>query len=727
MSRPVSENRLDGEGSPYLRLHADNPVHWQPWDEEARSRAHEHDVPIFLSIGYAACHWCHVMEEESFSDASIAAVLNEHFVPIKVDREERPAVDRIYQTICQLTSGRGGWPLSVWLTPDGRPFHVGTYFPPEPRRGMPGFGDVLEGLAGAWREDREEIEARADQWHRALEAELGRADPAGRQGDGEHPIGPPDTDGVERAEVQGSGDALLESAARAAVRSADGEHGGFGSGGPKFPQPHRLQLLLRSVAEEGVPGDRGVLERTLDAMVEGGLWDHVGWGFHRYCVDRDWTVPHFEKMLYDNAELSRTYLDAYRLTDEDRYRTVVERTLAFLDRELVHPNGGFYSTLDARSENASGEREEGAYYVLEPADVEAAVTDETDAALFRDRFGVTDAGNFEGATVPNVAASIESLAAEYDLEPPAVRERLERAREAVHRYREDRPRPPRDEKIIAAWNGLAIGAAADAGLALGDSRAEELATDGLSFVRTNLWDADAARLSRRWVAGEAGVEGALEDYAFLGRGALAVHELTGALEPLAFAIELADAIRERFWAADEGTLYFTPSDGEELVVRPQELRDQSTPSATGVTVALLDRLAPFGRPEYREIADDVLATHRQRIESSPLEYATMTVATVDRTAGPVEFTVAGETIPADWRRRIGAGYHPRRLLTRRPASEAELDDWLDRLGLEAAPPLWRDRETMGDEPTLYVCERGTCSPPTHDVEEALEWLAAGRH
>jgi len=404
MSDPTARNRLDEEASPYLRQHADNPVNWQPWDEAALDAAEERDVPIFLSVGYSACHWCHVMEEESFEDGEVAEVLNRDFVPIKVDREERPDLDSIYQTVSQLVSGRGGWPLSVWLTPEGKPFYVGTYFPRESQRNMPGFLNLLGNIANSWSnpEDRREMENRAEQWTRAAKDQLEEVPSAG-----------------EDAPDEG----VLTDAADAVLRAVDGEHGGFGTG-QKFPQEARLHLLLRAYDATGRDSYLDAAAQTLDAMADGGLYDHLGGGFHRYCTDRDWTVPHFEKMLYDNAELPRIFLAGYQLTGEERYRTVTEGTLEFVERELTHPDGGFFSTLDARSPDEDGEHVEGAFYVWTPAAVHE-VLDGEDADLFCDRYGVTESGNFEhGQTVLTIDREIADLADEYDLDAAAVEDRL---------------------------------------------------------------------------------------------------------------------------------------------------------------------------------------------------------------------------------------------------------------------------------------------------------------
>jgi len=400
-----NRNRLADEKSPYLQQHADNPVHWNPWDDEAFEEAKERDVPVFLSVGYSACHWCHVMEDESFEDRETAEVLNENFVPIKVDREERPDVDSIYQKVCQMTTGQGGWPLSVFLTPDGRPFFVGTYYPDEPRRGMPSFVEVIESVAEAWGEKREELEDRADDWTRHVES----ADSSDSTAADDEPA-----------------DDLVVTAAGAVVDEADRTNGGFG-GGQKFPHPLRVDVLLRAYERTDRNVFRDVAVETMDAWIRGGLHDHVGGGFHRYCVDSDWTVPHFEKMLYDNAEISRALLDGYRVTCDDRYADTARRTFDFLEREMRSSEGGFYSTLDAQSvDEETGEREEGVFYVWTPDEARAAFEGEEDAELFVERYGVTEAGNFEGSNVLTVSKTDEQLADERGESLEKTRRTLER-------------------------------------------------------------------------------------------------------------------------------------------------------------------------------------------------------------------------------------------------------------------------------------------------------------
>ncbi|WP_284008854.1 thioredoxin domain-containing protein [Haloarcula pelagica] len=722
---PTSRNRLDEAQSPYLRQHADNPVNWQPWDQQALDAAREQEKPIFLSIGYAACHWCHVMEEESFQDEETAALLNEKFVPIKVDREERPDIDSVYMSICQQVTGGGGWPLSAWLTPEGKPFYVGTYFPPEEKRGQPGFGDLLERLAESWAdpEDRAEMENRAQQWTDAIESDL-EATPA----DPEDPA-----------------EDLIQTAATIAHRGADRQDGGWGSGGPKFPQTGRLHALLRAHADGGSPGDSGtapsqrddsdgdddsylaVVEETLDVMADRGLYDHVGGGFHRYSTDQQWAVPHFEKMLYDNAEIPRAFLAGYQAVGSERYASVVRETFAFVQRELQHDDGGFFSTLDAVSRppgtDAGAATEEGAFYVWTPDQVHDAVDDETTTELFCEYYGVTGRGNFEGATVLGVRKPLPVLAEEFEMTEGEVTERLETALDETFAARQDRPRPARDEKILAGWNGLMIRALAEGAMVLDDAYAD-VAADALSFVREHLWDAAEGRLSRRYKDGDVAIDGYLEDYAFLGRGALALFEATGEVDHLAFAMELAEAITEAFRDDGEETLYFTPTGGEALVARPQELTDQSTPSSTGVAVDLLLALDHFRADDrFEGVAEGVVRTHANRVSANPLQHASLTLATDTYEQGSLELTLVCDPTepPTEWVETLAGTYVPRRLVAWRPADEGAFDAWLDALELAEAPPIWAGRDRADGEPTVYACRNFACSPPRHDLAAALEW------
>ena len=734
MSDPTARNRLEEEASPYLRQHADNPVDWQPWDGDALAAARERDRPIFLSVGYSACHWCHVMEEESFEDEAVAEVLNDAFVPVKVDREERPDLDRVYQTVCQLVNGNGGWPLSAWLTPEGKPFYVGTYFPRDGRQGMPGFLEVCRNVANSWSdpEQRPDMEDRAEQWTVAAREEVestegdsptGAAGATGAAGNGVDATG-----GGDGADDAGAPSAdVLSDAVTAALRSADREHGGFGRSGPKFPQSGRIDLLLRAYARSGREEPLNVAVGTLDAMADGGLYDQVGGGFHRYCTDREWVVPHFEKMLYDNAELARTYLDAHRLLDRPEYALVGQETLAFLDRELSHPDGGFYGTLDADSGEGEGE-----FYVWTPDGVANAlaadgVDDAETVDLVRDRYGVDDAGNFEGGTtVLTRAETVPDLAEAYDLATDEVHERLLTARTALYDYREaTRERPPRDEKVLAGWNGLAVSAFA-AGARTLDPELADRGAEALAFVREHLWDGE--RLSRRYIEheGRGDVKGIgyLEDYAYLGRAALDLYGVTADVDHLAFALDLGRVVVDAFHDADDGTIYSTPEDAEDLVVRPQEPTDASTPSSLGVATRLLLDLDVFAPDEgFEAVARDVVATHADTVTASPLEHVTLSLAAARAESGPFELTLACEDVPEEWRETLANRYLPGVVVAPRPPAEGGLEGWLDRLGLDEAPPVWRGRGARDGEPTAYACRDFACSPPNGDLRAALEWAA----
>jgi uncharacterized protein YyaL (SSP411 family) len=725
MTNPTERNRLDEEGSPYLEAHADNPVNWQPWDETAMQAARDQDKPVFLSIGYAACHWCHVMAEESFEDEAVAEVLNDHFIPVKVDREERPDIDSIYMTICQQVTGRGGWPLSAWLTPDGRPFYVGTYFPKEAKRGQPGFVQLLADIRDSWTdpEEREEIEDRADQWQSAVEGELEEV---------------PDQPG------EAPGSDAIEMGAEAAVRGADREEGGWGRG-QKFPQNGRLHILMRACARGGREEYLDVVTETLDAMASGGLYDHVGGGFHRYTTDRDWTVPHFEKMLYDNAEIPRAFLAGYQVTGDERYAEVVGETFEFLKRELQHPDGGFYSTLDARSaveptgsdrdsgrgakrpessEGETGDQKEGAFYVWTPDEIYGVVDDETAADLFCDRYGVVRGGNFEkGQTVLTETTSTEELAEEYDMDPANVEAEVATAREQVFEARSERARPARDEKILAGWNGLTVSALAEGALVLEDQYGD-VAADALSFVREHLWDKAGRKLLRRFKSGETKIDGYLEDYAFLGKGALDLYQATGEVSHLEFALDLARAIEARFWDAEAGTLYFTQTGGESLIARPQEVSDQSTPSSAGVAAELLLSVSQFtDHDRFEDIATRVVETHASKVDANPLQHASLTLAADRLATGSLELTLVSTEVPDAWRGTLAETYLPRKLLAWRPADGPAFEDWLDTLGLDEAPPIWADRGLRDGTPTVYACRSFACSPPRDDVVAALSWAA----
>jgi uncharacterized protein YyaL (SSP411 family) len=568
---------------------------------------------------------------------------------------------------------------------------------------MPAFPDLLNDIAETWNdpEERPDLLERAEQWSAAIENDVHDTPSPGEAA--------PD-------------ESLLALAADTAVRAADDQYGGWGRGqGSKFPQPSRLQILLRAAERRESDEYERVLTSTLDAMASGGLVDHVGGGFHRYCTDQTWTVPHFEKMLYDNAEITRGFLAGYQFTDNDRYATVARRALEFVERELTHPDGGFFSTLDAQSETPEGETEEGAFYVWTPDQVQDAIDDELTATLVCECFGITDAGNFEGSTVLTISSYMDELADSHDLDIAEVRSRVQTGRDRLFEVRGERPRPARDEKILAGWNGLMVSAFAEAETVL-DSDFGETAENALAFLRDRLWDSEENRLHRRWKDGDAGIAGYLEDYAFLARGALDLFQATGDVGALAFALDLAEVIESEFWDPADETLYFTPTSGDDLVARPQEVTDQSTPSSLGVAVETLLSLDHFtDHDRFGSIATAVLTTHANTVEGNPMEHSSLALAAGRRATGSHELTLVASEPPESWTQTLAETYLPASLVAWRPTSEDEMASWRSTLGLDEVPPIWADRTMVDDEPTVYACRNFTCSPPRHSLQAALEW------
>ena len=550
-----SANRLARETSPYLLQHAHNPVDWFPWGEEALAKAREEDKPIFLSIGYSACHWCHVMERESFEDEEIAALMNDRFVSIKVDREERPDLDGIYMDAVQAMNGQGGWPLSAFLTPGGQPFFAGTYFPPVPAHGMPAFRQVLEGIAQTWRERHDELMAQAGN----VTLMIARA-----------------------ADIRPSDDPLTVGIAETAVetlgRSLDPMWGGFG-GAPKFPQPMTLEFLLRQTLR-GTPGVMDMLVLTLDHMADGGMYDHVGGGFARYSTDTAWHVPHFEKMLYDNAQLLQLYTRTWQVSGNERYAEVARETADYLLREMQHPEGGFWSSQDADSEGV-----EGKFYAWSWDELVALVGEPVATC-----FGASSGGNWEGANVLWRPVKIPDVAARLGLDTDELAARFAQARQILFDAREARVRPGTDDKVLAAWNGMAIRALAEAGRAFAEPAYTRAAVRSAEFVLRELRD-EQGRLRRSWRAGAVGGLGFADDHALMAAACLTLYETT--YEPRWFeeARRLADDLIARFHDPANGGFFQTASDAEALVVRPKELYDNATPSGNSVAAEVLQRLA----------------------------------------------------------------------------------------------------------------------------------------
>jgi uncharacterized protein len=697
MSRAPTDhprNRLAREASPYLQQHADNPVDWYAWGAEALARARAEDKPILLSIGYSACHWCHVMERESFADAAIAAQMNAAFVNIKVDREERPDLDHIYQLVVQLLGRSGGWPLTVFLTPDQRPFFGGTYFPPIERYGMPSFSSVLDAASSAYAERREEVAARAEELTQAIHA-VSRGE-GGTAGEG------------------APGPDLLDRATRPLLRRFDETHGGFGTK-PKFPSTMALELLLRRGALEG---DAPSLERvrmTLERMAQGGVYDQLGGGFHRYSTDERWLVPHFEKMLYDNALLMRLYVEAHRVSPSAPLASTIRDIAGYVAREMTSPSGAFYATQDADSEG-----EEGKFFVWDAREIGDALEGDQEAARVAiAHFGVTDAGNFErtGKTVLHLSRSAEAVAARLDLSLEAVRGALGRARVAMLAARERRPRPFRDEKILAGWNGLMIGALAEAGAALGDDALVSAAERALSAVCALLVtrDGGGARVKRLALGERVQGEGFLDDYAQLACGALDLYEATGAPEHVELARALVDAIDERF-VDDEG-VWFSPADGESLITRAMDAFDAAVPSGFAMTMRAHLRLGALVDPAYVELAQRELDRLWPRAIHNPMGLAQSLCETHRLVAGSTEVVLVGAR--NDPRTRALAAAALGRFLPNRTIAWLDPTDAASRNACAALA----DGKAARSEPVAYVCRGRTCSLPVADARALVDLLA----
>ena len=595
-------NHLKGETSPYLLQHAHNPVDWYPWGEAAFQKARKDGKPIFLSIGYAACHWCHVMERESFEDEGIAQQLNERFVCIKVDREERPDIDDLYMTSVQLLEGRGGWPLSVFLRPDGRPFHGGTYYPREP------FSNLLREIHEAWRdtEKRKQIDALADRLTKLVGDTGARLPQAGA---------------VSPSIIPGTVPELLS--------EHDATHGGFG-GAPKFPMPSRLAALLSAHRRKSNPAALKAVTLTLRRMARGGVYDQVGGGFHRYSVDARWLVPHFEKMLYDNALLAPLYLQAHRLTGDTTFRRTAVETLDFLLTEMRDPRGGFWSSLDADSATPGGEREEGRYYVWTPDEIKKLLGPK-DAALFNRLYGVTPGGNFEGRSIPNLLATdLAQEARTFRISTDALQTRLAAMRSRLRQSRSRRPRPALDDKVLADWNGLAISALAEGYEATGDARYRSAAEKAADFIWTTMRAGDGAdrgAIRHSYRAGRVQPVAFLEDQAFVAGGLLALHRVTGDSRRLSQARELADVMLRNYWDASSGLFYPTAHHGEKLVARLMNASDGVVPSGASMAARVLVRLArgSDGAP-YRAPLDHLLNRYATELRRSPRAYPNLLVA-----------------------------------------------------------------------------------------------------
>lgn len=669
-------NHLLHENSPYLLQHANNPVDWYPWGPDALKRARAEDKPIFLSIGYTACHWCHVMAHESFEDPMTAALMNEHFINIKVDREERPDLDNIYMQAVVAMTGQGGWPMSVFLTPKLQPFYGGTYYPPVRRYNMPAFREVLLSIARIWREDRPKLLQSSQQLTEYLQKSLLL-----------QPISEPFTE------------QMLHQAAVVLAQEYDWKFGGWGKA-PKFPQPMAIEFLLRK-ATRGEAYARDIAVHALKAMAKGGMYDVVGGGFARYATDDAWRTPHFEKMLYDNAQLALVYLHGWLVSGEYQLRRVCEETLDFILREMTHPLGGFYASLDADSEG-----EEGKFYLWTLAEIKDAFSDPGDLALFVNTYAITDTGNFEGKTILQRVKDDSQLAAQFDLPVEEIRTRLNKLHIKLFSVRSTRIRPGTDDKILTAWNALMLATFAEAGRYLGRKDYLQAAQRNAQFLLGNL--SDEKRLLRSWRNGTAGHNAYLEDYAALILGLLALYQSDANLQWYLAATDLANAMVKHF-ADPAGGFFDTRDDHEDLILRPKDVQDNATPSGNALAACALLQLAAYeGRSDWRKLAEDMLSAIQSAMTGYPLVFAQWLQAT-DFAIGPT-YEVA----------IVGDPDHPRSQILReqlwaayRPRLVAAVSSFPPPTG---SPALLADRQLISEQPTAYVCQNFTCLQPTSEPE-----------
>ncbi|WP_079933277.1 thioredoxin domain-containing protein [Carboxydocella sp. ULO1] len=648
-------NRLATEKSPYLLQHAQNPVDWYPWGEEAFQRAQKEDKPIFLSIGYSTCHWCHVMERESFEDEEVAEILNRYFVSIKVDREERPDVDQVYMTVCQVMTGQGGWPLTIIMTPEKKPFFAGTYFPKQSRHGMPGLVDILQRVAQLWQEEREQLLETGDRIVEAIRQE---------QPEGE-------TEELKTA--------TFEKAFQHFSRSFDPDYGGFGPP-PKFPTPHIAGFLLRYWRLMGEEKALAMVEKTLEAMYLGGIYDHIGYGFSRYSTDRYWLVPHFEKMLYDNALLIYLYSEAYQCTSNPRYARIVTEIITYILREMTHPEGGFYSAQDADSEG-----EEGKYYVWQPGEV-IKILGEGRGQAFCQAYDITVKGNFEGKNIPNLIKS-------------GWVDGFEQEKERLYRHRLQRIPPYKDDKILTAWNGLMIAALAFAGRVWQKEEWTGAAAKAVQFIYCHLFREDG-RLLARYREGEAQYPAYLDDYAFLTWGLLELYLTTLKSEYLQKAEKLAEETVDLFWDNTSGGCFFYGHDSEELFLRPKEVYDHALPAGNSVMAYNFWRLwAITGQERWRDLLDKQLKDFAPAVNRVPMAATFFLQVCWLEEQTPLEVTISG-----------------------RP-EEAEIKTLIYQLSRRFRPELVITIKPEDKPLTYMVCHKQACWPPVNNLEELLKMLA----
>ena len=681
-------NRLIREKSPYLLQHAHNPVDWYPWGGEAFEKAKREDKPVFLSIGYSTCHWCHVMERESFEDDEVARVLNRDYVAVKVDREERPDVDHVYMAVCQAMTGQGGWPLTVIMTPEKKPFFAGTYFPKKSMYGRVGLLEILERIAEAWKGRRTDLLQVGDRVTEAMRTLMVPAGPG------------------ELSEE------ILTGAYKQLSSRFDERYGGFG-GAPKFPRPHDFLFLLRHWKRTGEKRALEMVEKTLQEMRRGGIYDHLGFGFARYSVDERWHTPHFEKMLYDNALLAIAYLETYQATGKETYARVAREIFTYVFRDMTSPEGGFYSAEDADSEG-----EEGKFYVWTPEEILDVLGKET-GGLFCECYNVTPAGNFEGKNILHqIGISLSAVAARHGMSEDELERVLEEARQQLFRARERRVRPHRDDKILTSWNGLMIAALARGARVLGEEEYAEAAERAANFILHRMRREDG-RLLARYRDGESALLAYLDDYSFLVWGLIELYEATLRVEYLREAADLTREMIHLFGDDKEGGFYFYGRDGEELITRPKEIYDGATPSGNSVAACNLILLARLlADPQFEKEAERQLKAFAETVGKSPMAH-TFFLTALQFALGPTrEIVVAGDPERPDTRRMlhaVGKAFLPDAVWVFRPEGPGASE-------VEELILYVREHRALDGKAAAYVCENYACREPVTDPERLREIL-----
>ncbi|RKD31785.1 thioredoxin domain-containing protein [Thermohalobacter berrensis] len=667
-------NRLINEKSPYLLQHAHNPVDWYPWSEEAFEKAKKEDKPIFLSIGYSTCHWCHVMERESFEDEEVAKLLNENFVSIKVDREERPDIDSIYMTFCQALTGHGGWPLTIFMTPDKKPFYAGTYFPKESKFGRNGLLDILENIKEAWQNSREELIDASEKIVNSIESSI-----------------------VAENKVKIDKETIHKTFEELDYLY-DSVYGGFGNA-PKFPIPHILSFLLRYWKVTKNNKALKMVEKTLKSMYKGGIFDHIGFGFSRYSTDRKWLVPHFEKMLYDNALLTIAYTEAYQVTKNSLYKEIAQKILTYILRDMTSPEGGFYSAEDADSEGV-----EGKFYVWSVEEVNGVLSEEF-GELFSKYYDISKEGNFEGKNIPNlIKQDIDKIQNDDD-----IKNNLDILRQKLFLFREKRTHPHKDDKILTSWNGLMIAAMAIAGRVFNRLQYIDAARRAVDFIFKKLVR-DDGRLLARYRDGHSAYLGYLEDYAFLIWGLIELYQATFNIEYLDKAKKLNDEMIRLFWDEKDGGFYLYGKDSEQLIVRPKEIYDGAIPSGNSVAALNMLRLAKLTKDEsLREKVQIMFETFGGRVKESPNSYTHFMMALLFNNVENKEVVLAGnkgDNSTKDFIKEINNRFLP--------FTTVLLNDNNEKL--EKIVPFVKEQKKIDDNATAYVCEKYSCIEPTTDIK-----------